>query len=71
VHDEYRTPLSGTNTAEGLMIALEELPDIIHLGGLERISHYEFGKLWVRIFNIPNAKLNPCSPAGTFWCIDQ
>jgi dTDP-4-dehydrorhamnose reductase len=59
--DEYRTPLSGKNAAEGLMIALKELPDIIHIGGLERISRYEFGKLLMRIFNIPNAKLNPCS----------
>jgi len=59
--DEYRTPLSGKNAVEGLMIALKELPDIIHIGGLERISRYEFGKLLMRIFNIPNAKLNPCS----------
>jgi len=58
--DEFRTPLSGRNATEGLMIALEKLPDIIHLGGAERVSRYEFGKLVVSVFNIPNAKLNPC-----------
>ena len=58
--DEYRTPLSGTNAAEGLLIALEKLPDILHLGGLERISRYEFGKLLAKIFNIPHARLNSC-----------
>jgi dTDP-4-dehydrorhamnose reductase len=42
------------------MIALERSPDIIHFGGLERISRYEFGKLAVDAFNIKKAKLNPC-----------
>ena len=59
--DEYRTPLSGTDAAAGLMIALDKMPGIIHLGGLERISRYEFGKLLARFFDIPDARLNPCS----------
>jgi dTDP-4-dehydrorhamnose reductase len=59
--DEFRTPLSGKNAVEGLMIALERLPDVIHLGGLERISRFEFGKLVMDVFNLRNAKLNPCS----------
>lgn len=59
--DEIRTPLSGKNAVEGLMIALEKSPDIIHFGGLERISRYEFGKLAVDAFNFKNAKLKPCS----------
>ena len=58
--DEFRTPLSGKNAVEGLMIALEKLPDVLHLGGLERISRYEFGKLVMGVFNFRNAKLNPC-----------
>ena len=58
--DEFRTPLSGKNAAEGLMIALERLPDLVHFGGLERISRYELGKLVMEVFNFPNAKLNPC-----------
>jgi dTDP-4-dehydrorhamnose reductase len=58
--DEYRTPLSGKNAVEGLMIALDKLPEIVHLGGPERISRYEFGKLVRNIFNYKNAKMNPC-----------
>jgi dTDP-4-dehydrorhamnose reductase len=58
--DEFRTPLSAMNAVDGLMIALERLPGIVHLGGLERISRYEFGKLAAGVFNLPNAKLNPC-----------
>ena len=58
--DEIRTPLSAKNAVEGLMIALERSPEIVHFGGLERISRYEFGKLVVDAFNIRSAKLNPC-----------
>lgn len=58
--DEFRTPLSGKDAVEGLMIILEKLPDIIHLGGPERISRYDFGKLFVDIFGIQGAKLNAC-----------
>jgi len=41
------------------MIALERLPDVFNLGGLERISRFEFGKLVMDVFNLRNAKLNP------------
>ena len=58
--DEYRTPLSGTDAAAGLMLTLDKLPGIIHLGGLERISRYEFGKLLAGIFDIPAARLKTC-----------
>jgi dTDP-4-dehydrorhamnose reductase len=58
--DEFRTPLSAKNAVEGLMTALERLPNVIHFGGLERISRYEFGKLVMDVFNLRNAKLNPC-----------
>ena len=58
--DEFRTPLSGKNAAQGVMLALEKLPKLLHLGGAERISRYRFGKRVRDIFNYPNAKLNPC-----------
>jgi dTDP-4-dehydrorhamnose reductase len=58
--DEFRTPLSGKNAVEGLLIALESLPDVVHFGGMERISRFGFGKLVRDIFNIRDAKLNPC-----------
>ncbi len=58
--DEYRTPISGKDAAEGLILALTNLPDVIHLGGNERISRYEFGKLLIDVFKFPNAKIIPC-----------
>jgi len=58
--DEFRTPVSGKNAVQGLMIALDKLPGIIHLGGSERISRYEFGKLLADTFKIRHAKLNAC-----------
>ena len=57
--DEYRTPVSGENAAEGIMVALNKMPGVIHLGGAERISRYEFGNLLLKIFKIQHAKLNP------------
>ena len=61
--DEFRTPLSGKNAAEGVMIALERLPDIIHLGGPQRISRFEFGKLVANVLNLPDTSLKPCRQA--------
>ena len=58
--DEFRTPVSGRDAAKGLLIALDELPEIIHLGGPERISRYEFGRLLCESLNLSNARLNPC-----------
>ena len=58
--DEYRTPLSGKNAAEGLMIALKSLPGTLHLGGFERISRYEFGQLMINVFDIQHPVVNLC-----------
>ena len=54
--DEFRTPVNGKTAAEGLLLALE-IQGIIHLGGKERISRYDFGRLLVEIFEIPGAKI--------------
>jgi dTDP-4-dehydrorhamnose reductase len=58
--DEYRTPLSGRFAAEGLKIALERQPSVLHLGGLERMSRYEFGLLLAALLGIKGARLSPC-----------
>jgi dTDP-4-dehydrorhamnose reductase len=58
--DEFRTPVSGRDAARGLLTALDNLPGIIHLGGPERISRYEFGRLLSDTFGSPNARLTPC-----------
>jgi dTDP-4-dehydrorhamnose reductase len=47
--DEYRTPVSGATAAKGLLLALEMPPGLLHLGGRERISRYEFGVRLARL----------------------
>ena len=54
--DEFRTPVNAKTAAEGLLLAVE-ISGIIHLGGKERISRYDFGRLLVEIFEIPAAKI--------------
>jgi dTDP-4-dehydrorhamnose reductase len=57
--DEYRTPVSAITAAQGLLLAIERSPNIIHLGGKERISRYEFGKLLVEAFGFNPSLLQP------------
>jgi dTDP-4-dehydrorhamnose reductase len=45
---EFRTPLSGKNAAEGLMIALEKLPDKAQNLGRSK-SSYLWRRMWRRI----------------------
>lgn len=52
--DEFRTPVSGKTAAEGLLLALEKVNGIIHLGGKERISRYDFGRLLVEVLQLPD-----------------
>jgi dTDP-4-dehydrorhamnose reductase len=56
--DEFRTPVSANTAANGLLMALQ-YPGIIHLGGKERISRYEFGRLLAEVFNLDLALLSP------------
>ncbi|MCC5638915.1 NAD(P)-dependent oxidoreductase [Nostoc sp. CHAB 5844] len=58
--DEFRTPASGTTAAKGLLLALEKVNGIIHLGGKERISRYEFGQLLVKVFKLPSTGIRGC-----------
>jgi dTDP-4-dehydrorhamnose reductase len=57
--DEFRTPVSAVTAAHGLLMALQLAPGIIHLGGNERISRYEFGRLLAEVFNFDPALLLP------------
>ncbi|NMG07758.1 NAD(P)-dependent oxidoreductase [Brasilonema sp. UFV-L1] len=52
--DEFRTPVSGKTAAPGLLLALEKVSGLIHLGGKQRISRYDFGRLLVEIFQLPD-----------------
>lgn len=59
--DEFRTPVSGTTAAKGLLLMVEKkYHGIIHLGGKERISRYDFGKLMVEAFQLPKTNLKSC-----------
>jgi dTDP-4-dehydrorhamnose reductase len=58
--DEFRTPVSATTAAIGLLLALETHETYLHLGGIERISRYEFGKLLADVLNLPSELIQPC-----------
>ncbi|MBF2016931.1 MAG: NAD(P)-dependent oxidoreductase [Rivularia sp. T60_A2020_040] len=55
--DEFRTPVNGKTAAKGLLLAVEKVQGIIHLGGKERVSRYDFGRLLVETFQIYAAKI--------------
>lgn len=59
--DEFRTPASGITAAKGLLMVLEkQVQGIIHLGGKERLSRYDFGRLLVEVFQLPATGLKSC-----------
>ncbi|GAB1539215.1 SDR family oxidoreductase [Scytonema sp. NUACC21] len=58
--DEFRTPVSATTAAKGLLLALEKVQGRIHLGGKERISRYEFGLLMAEVFQLSTSRLKAC-----------
>lgn len=53
-------PVSVKAAVSGIFLALEKVRGLIHLGGVERISRYDFGIRLADILNIPNARLLPC-----------
>jgi len=59
--NEFRTPINAKTAVSGLLLALRKTTGILHLGGNERISRYDFGRLVAGVFRIENAKLIPCS----------
>lgn len=61
--DEFRTPVSGKTAAQGLLLALENVYGLIHLGGKERVSRYDFGRLFVEVLELPETGLKSCRQA--------
>ncbi len=47
--DEFRTPVSADSASEGILIALEKTRGVVHLGGRQRISRYDFGVMLAEI----------------------
>lgn len=58
--DEFRTPVSVEAAVSGIFLALEKVSGLLHLGGIERISRYDFGKLLMDTIGIREARLIPC-----------
>ncbi|MDJ0649446.1 MAG: NAD(P)-dependent oxidoreductase [Xenococcaceae cyanobacterium MO_188.B19] len=51
--DEFRTPVNATTAAQGLLLALEKrVNGVLHLGGKERISRYNFGLLLAEVLEL-------------------
>ncbi len=59
--EEIRTPISAQTAAEGLLLALEKVSGLLHLGGIERISRFNFGLLMMDVFGVQEAQLVGCS----------
>ncbi len=55
--DEFRTPISANTAVRGLLLALEKVHGRIHLGGKERISRYNFGRLLVEVLQLQATQL--------------
>jgi dTDP-4-dehydrorhamnose reductase len=58
--DEIRTPVSGTTAATGLLLVLEQVQGLIHLGGREAISRLEFGRLMAEVLDLPIEGIKAC-----------
>ncbi len=51
--DEFRTPASARAASQGLLLAIERrVAGILHLGGKERISRYDFGLLVADVWQL-------------------
>lgn len=61
--DEIRTPVCGADAAQGLLLALAQFKGILHLGGSERISRYDFGQRLAEVLQIPETQLTACQQA--------
>jgi dTDP-4-dehydrorhamnose reductase len=61
--DEVRTPVSGQTAAQGILLALKQGPSCLHLGGPERISRYDFGRVLAKVLNCSEALLEACQQA--------
>ena len=55
--DEFRTPVSGQTGARGLLLAVEKAKGLLHFGGKERISRFNFGILMMDVLNVSEARL--------------
>jgi dTDP-4-dehydrorhamnose reductase len=58
--DEFRSPVSGSTAAQGLLLAIEQqVKGRLHLGGKERISRYQFGLLLADVLQLRSTLIKP------------
>jgi dTDP-4-dehydrorhamnose reductase len=57
--DEFRTPASGAAAARGILLALEREEKLLHLGGRESVSRYDFCRKLAAALGRPDASLTP------------
>jgi dTDP-4-dehydrorhamnose reductase len=58
--DEFRTPVGGQAAAEGILMVLEkQIRGILHLGGEERVSRYDFGLLLAEMWGYSSDLVRP------------
>jgi dTDP-4-dehydrorhamnose reductase len=61
--DEFRTPAYVEDAAAGLLLALDQATGLLHLGGPERLSRYEFGLRMAAVFGCDPGLLVPSKQA--------
>lgn len=61
--DEFRTPAYVEDAADGLLLALENATGLLHLGGPERLSRYDFGRRMAEVFGLDQGLLLPSKQA--------
>ena len=58
--DEFRTPANARATSQGLLLAIDkQVEGILHLGGKERISRYNFGVLLADMLQVSTDLIVP------------
>ena len=61
--DEFRTPAYVEDVAAGLLLALEKATGLLHLGGPDRLSRYEFGLRMAEVFGLEQDLILPSKQA--------
>jgi dTDP-4-dehydrorhamnose reductase len=58
--DEFRSPVSGADVAQGIVMLIDKAEGIIHLGGRQRMSRFDFGLLLAMAMGVTAPVLTPC-----------
>ncbi|MBW4463086.1 MAG: SDR family oxidoreductase [Nodosilinea sp. WJT8-NPBG4] len=61
--DEFRTPAYVEDVAAGLLLALEKTAGLLHLGGPDRLSRYDFGLRMAEVFGLDKGLILPSKQA--------